>query len=114
MKLTGLAREDLESMGLLNENKVSLTYNGSEKDGIPDVYGEMIGRKNITTGKLESCWKKDKENGNTEELEKCLKLANVYEKHRNLRNFETMESTEAIDYFVLYDIQESRDRKSVV
>lgn len=43
MKLTGIAREDLEAKGLVLPNKLELEYRGTE---IPDIYAERIGRKN--------------------------------------------------------------------
>lgn len=116
MELTGIAREDFAAKGLICNNEVKITYFFEESNGIPDVYGSMIGRKDLKTGKLESLWKKDRENNNTEELEKILKNStSVFEKHRSLRNFDTMESREVIDYFIPYDIQEStKNRPTVV
>lgn len=108
MELTGIAREDLEAKGFICDNKINLTFKGKEKDGIPDTYAFMIGRKHIETGELESCWKKDRDNGNTEELEKILlNAASVIEKQRRVGKHGPLESHEVIDYFIPYDIQES-------
>ena len=62
MKLTGIAREDLEAKGLVLPNKLELEYRGTE---IPDIYAERIGRKNVETGKFESFFKVDDEKDNT-------------------------------------------------
>ena len=38
MKLTGIAREDLEAKGLVLPNKLELEYRGTE---IPDIYAAV-------------------------------------------------------------------------
>ena len=46
MKLTGIAREDLEAKGLVLPNKLELECRGI---AIPDIYAYRIGRKNVDT-----------------------------------------------------------------
>lgn len=109
MELTAIAREDLETKGFICKNEVKLvSTDAMENNCIPDVYASVIGRKDLKTGKLESCWKKDIENNNTEELEKILeKSTTVAEKYRNVINWDTGIEREVLDYYIPYDIQES-------
>ena len=65
MKLTAIAREDLEAKGLILKNKIELKCRGT---AIPDIYAERIGRKNVDTGEFESFFKVDNKNGNTVRL----------------------------------------------
>ena len=44
MKLTGIAREDLEAKGLVLPNKLELECRGTE---IQDIYADRIGRNRI-------------------------------------------------------------------
>ena len=67
MKLTAIAREDLEAKGLILKNKIELKCRGTE---IPDIYSSIIGRKNVDTGEFESFFKIDNKNGNTVEFDR--------------------------------------------
>ena len=67
MKLTGIAREDLEAKGLVLPNKLELECRGI---AIPDIYADRIGRKNVDTGEFESFFKVDAEKDNTVEFDK--------------------------------------------
>lgn len=117
MELTGIAREDYKSKDLICDNKIKMTHTDPSKrggNGIPDVYGMLIGRKNLKTGETASYWKADIENKSTEELDKILNNANVYEKRRSIRDYNTLETYDAIDYFLLYDVAESSKNKPTV
>lgn len=113
MELTGIAREDLEGKGFICNNKIELNSTEQiEGNCIPDTYGFVIGRRDLKSGILESRWKKDVENGNTEELEKILSgSTTVIEKHRNIVNMKTLNERQVIDYYIPYDIQESSKNK---
>lgn len=67
MKLTAIAREDLEAKGLILKNKIELKCRGT---AIPDIYADRIGRKNVDTGEFESFFKVDNKNGNTVEFDR--------------------------------------------
>lgn len=113
MKLTGIAREDLEKKGFVCKNKVDLII--KDNFPIPDTYTECIGRKYIKTDKLESFFTKDVENDTTQELEKLLKESTtVIKKHRNIVSRETMLERSVIDYYIPYDIMESTKNKPTV
>lgn len=116
MELTAIAREDLESKGFICKNEVKLVSTDvMEKNCIQDVYACVIGRKDLKTGKLESYWKKDIENNNTEELEKILKNSTtVAEKYRNVINWDTGVEREVLDYYIPYDIKESSKNRPTV
>ena len=111
MKLTGIAREDLESKGLVLKNKIELNCRGT---AIPDIYTERIGRKNIDTGELESFFKVDNENGNTDEFDRFRENVTLLEKEHTVFSRETLEEKHVIDYYVPYDIQESSKNKPTV
>lgn len=116
MELTAIAREDLESKGFICKNEIKLvSTDAMEKNCIPDVYTSVIGRIDLKTGKLESCWKKDIANNNTEELEKILeKSTTVAEKYRNIINWDTGVEREVLDYYITYDIKESSKNRPTV
>lgn len=116
MKLTAIAREDLESKGFICKNEVKLvSTDAMESNCVQDVYTSVIGRKDLKTGELESYWKKDIANNNTEELEKILeKSTTVAEKYRNVINWDTGVERKVIDYYIPYDIQESSKNRPTV
>ena len=94
MKLTGIAREDLEAKGLVLPNKLELEYRGTE---IPDIYAERIGRKNVETGKFESFFKVDDEKDNTVEFDRFLENVTLLEKEHIVFSRETLEEKNVID-----------------
>ena len=89
MKLTGIAREDLEAKGLILKNKIELKCRGT---AIPDIYASIIGRKNVDTG----------EN------------ITLLEKEHTVFCLDTLEEKHVIDYYMPYDIQESSKNKPTV
>lgn len=111
MKLTGIAREDLEAKGLVLPNKLELEYRGTE---IPDIYAERIGRKNVETGEFESFFKVDAENGNTAQFDRFRENVTLLKKEHTVFSRETLEEKNVIDYYVPYDIQESSKNKPTV
>lgn len=105
MKITAVAVENLKSKGLeLLPDKMELTVRGTI---FPDTYGECIGRYDKSTKKCESFFKKDKEAGNTKYFDKYREKCSLVEKHRNLFNFEDGTEKQVIDYYVMYNIEES-------
>ena len=112
MILTGIARENLVEKNLICENTIKIDY---KANCIPDVYGNRIGRKFLNTGEVDSYWMKDMENGNTDELEKIIRNAKVYEKRRHLADCKKIDDQiDVIDYYILYDIAESSKNKPTV
>lgn len=111
MKLTGIAREDLESKGLVLKNKIELECKGI---AIPDIYADRIGRKNVDTGEFESFFKVDAENGNTEQFDRFRENVTLLEEEHTVFSRETLEEKNVIDYYVPYDIQESSKNKPTV
>lgn len=111
MKLTGIAREDLEAKGLILKNRIELKCRGI---AIPDIYAERIGRKNVDTGEFESFFKVDVENGNTAQFDRFRENVTLLEKERAVFDMETFEEEHVIDYFVPYDIQESSKNRPTV
>lgn len=105
MKITAIAVEDLKGKGLeLLKNEMKLTVKGNE---IPDTYGECIGRYDETAGEYESFFKKDTDAGNTRYFDQYREKCNLLEKHRNVFDRENDTIKQVIDYFVMYNIQES-------
>ena len=111
MRLTAVARENKELMDVLG---LSMSLE-REIDGdlIPDTYGIMVGRCYKDTGTWESCFKEDKKSGNMTLLNICRKQAtlkgiprSVYIIGKGLKN--------VIDYYILYDVQESSKNKETV
>ena len=111
MKLTAIAREDLEAKGLVLKNKIELECKGI---AIPDIYADRIGRKNVDTGEFESFFKVDAENGNTAEFDRFRENVTLLEKEHTVFSRETLEEKNVIDYYVPYDIQESSKNKPTV
>lgn len=111
MKLTGIAREDLEAKGLILKNRIELKCRGI---AIPDIYAERIGRKNVDTGEFESFFKVDAEKGNTAEFDRFRENVTLLEKDRAVFDMETFEEEHVIDYYVPYDIQESSKNRPTV
>ena len=111
MKLTGIAREDLEAKGLALKNVVDLECGGT---AIPDVYADKIGRKNVDTGEFESFFKVDNENGNTAEFDRFRENVTLFENEHTVFSRETLEEKNVVDYYVPYDIQESSKNKPTV
>lgn len=111
MKLTGIAREDLESKGLVLKNKIELECKGI---AIPDIYADRIGRKNVDTGEFESFFKVDAENGNTAQFDRFRENVTLLKKEHTVFSRETLEEKNVIDYYVPYDIQESSKNKPTV
>ena len=112
MKLTAIAREDLEGMGFgLLSNKIGLELNGKV---IPDSYGECIGRYDKTNDKFESFFKKDQEAGNTRYFDEYKKKCSLYEKHRTVFDREDYTEKKVVDYYVMYNILESSKFKPTI
>lgn len=111
MKLTAIAREDLEAKGLILKNKIELKCRGT---AIPDIYASIIGRKNVDTGEFESFFKIDNKNGNTVEFDRFRENVTLLEKEHAVFDMETFEEEHVIDYYVPYDIQESSKNKQTV
>lgn len=111
MKLTGIAREDLEAKGLALQNKLELKCMGT---AIPDIYAYRIGRKNVDTGEFESFFKVDAEKGNTAEFDRFRENITLLEKEHEVFDMETSEKKHVIDYYVPYDIQENSKNKPTV
>lgn len=112
MNITAIAQQDLESKGLdLLPNKIELEIKG---DIFPDTYGEWIGRYDKTNNCFESFFKKDIELGNTERFDKHKENCNLYEKHRHVFDRESLSEKEVIDYYVMYNIQESSKFKPTI
>lgn len=111
MKLTGIAKEDLEAKGLVLPNKLELECRGTE---IPDIYADRIGRKNVDTGEFESFFKVDNKNGNTVEFDRFRKNVTLLEKEHTVFSRETRVEKNVIDYYVPYDIQESSKNRPTV
>lgn len=111
MKLTGIAREDLEAKGLILKNKIELKYRGT---AIPDIYASIIGRKNVDTGEFESFFKVDVKNDNTDEFDRFRKNVALLENEHTVFSRETLKEKHVIDYYVPYDIQESSKNKPTV
>ena len=106
MEVKAVAREDLEKLGLVLSNEKVLDYNGN-KNAIPEVYCLMVGRKINSTGELKSNFVVDKENGNTEQMEKAFTCNSLIAKERTVVDFKTLESRYVTEYYIPYDIQES-------
>ena len=111
MKLTAIAREDLEAKGLVLKNKIELECKGI---AIPDIYADRIGRKNVDTGEFESFFKVDAENGNTAQFDRFRENVTLLKKEHTVFSRETLEEKHVIDYYVPYDIQESSKNKPTV
>ena len=111
MKLTAIAREDLEAKGLILKNKIELKCRGA---AIPDIYASIIGRKNVDTGEFESFFKVDAEKGNTAEFDRFRENITLLEKEHEVFDMETSEKKHVIDYYVPYDIQENSKNKPTV
>lgn len=111
MKLTAIAREDLEAKGLILKNKIELKCRGT---AIPDIYASIIGRKNVDTGEFESFFKVDAEKGNTAEFDRFRENVTLLEKEHTVFSRETIEDKNVIDYYVPYDIQESSKNRPTV
>lgn len=111
MELTAIAKEDLESKGLLLKNKIELQ---AIINAIPDVYMNHIGRKDVETNKLESFFVVDVENGNTKEFDKVIANIEVIEKVHTIFKIDTAEEKRVVDYFVPYIVQESSMHKPTI
>lgn len=112
MKITAVARENFEEMGLVLKNKLNLEIS---IDAIPDTYCVCIGRMDTKDGSLESYIKKDSENGNTVEFDKIKNAIELLEKKHEIFVFDTCGSKKVIDYYVPYDIEESsKNRPTIV
>ena len=111
MKLTAIAREDLEAKGLILKNKIELKCRGT---AIQDIYSSIVGRKNVDTGEFESFFEVDPKKGNTAEFDRFLDNVTLLEREHAVFNMETFEEEHVIDYFVPYDIQESSKNKPTV
>lgn len=111
MKLTAIAREDLEAKGLILKNKIELKCRVT---AIPDIYADIIGRKNVDTGEFESFFKVDAEKGNTAEFDRFRENVTLLEKEHTVFSRETREWKNVIDYYVPYDIQESSKNRPTV
>lgn len=103
MKLTAIAIDDLEKLGIEIPNECHLT---PQRNIIPDTYGEPIGRYNIETGTYESFFKKDIENNNTEIFDKCKNNCKLYKKRKSILS-DDHELNNVIDYYLIYNIKES-------
>ena len=105
MKLTAIAREDLEGMGFgLLSNKIGLELNGKV---IPDSYGECIGRYYVDDDVYKSFFKKDHDENNTSYFDMYKNTCKSIQEERHLILTENYEEKEVIDYLVMYDIDES-------
>ena len=105
MNLTAIAREDLEGMGFgLLSNKIGLELNGKV---IPDSYGECIGRYYVDDDVYKSFFKKDHDENNTLYFDMYKNTCKSIQEERHLILTENHEEKEVIDYFVMYDIEES-------
>nr|DAH72749.1 MAG TPA: hypothetical protein [Bacteriophage sp.] len=111
MKITAVARENFEEMGLVLKNKLNLEIS---IDAIPDTYCVCIGRMDTKDGSLESYIKKDSENGNTIEFDKIKNAIELLEKEHEIFIFDNGESKKIIDYYVPYDIEESSKNKPTI
>ena len=111
MKLTAIAREDLEAKGLVLPNKLKLECRGT---AFPDIYADRIGRKNVDTGEFESFFKVDAEKGDTAEFDRFRENVALLEKEHTVFSRETREGKNVIDYYVPYDIQESSKNRPTV
>ena len=65
-------------------------------------------------GTVESYFKKDKENDNTEIFDKLRNDIRLIEKHVNLRNYETMELSSGVRYFIPYKVKDHSSNKPTV
>ena len=65
-------------------------------------------------GTVESYFKKDKENGNTKIFDKLRNDIRLIEKHVNLRNYETMELSSGVRYFIPYKVKDHSSDKPTV
>ena len=110
-EINRIAREDLESKGLVLKNKIELKCRGT---AIPDFYSSIIGRKNVDTGEFESFFKVDAEKGNTAEFDRFRENVTLLEKEHTVFSRETIEGKNVIDYYVPYDIQESSKNRPTV
>ena len=107
MKLTAVAIDDLEKLGIEIPNECHLT---PQRNIIPDTYGEPIGRYNIETGTYESFFKKDIENNNTEIFDKCKNNCKLYKKRKSVLS-DSHQLKDVIDYYLIYIIKESSRNK---
>lgn len=115
MNLTGISREDFEGNKLICKNTVELEFSDDSGNTIPDTYAQMIGRKDLKSGELESCFKIDIENNRTQELEKILNVSkSVFEKQRNIVSKKYIGERSVVDYYIPYDIKESSKNKPTV
>lgn len=105
MKLTAIAREDLEGMGFgLLSNKIGLELNGKV---IPDSYGECIGRYYVNDDVYKSFFNKDHDENNTSYFDMYKNTCKNIKEKRHLILTKDFEEKEVIDYFVMYEIAES-------
>ena len=113
MKLTGIARQDLQALlkdtGISFENEISIKM---KKDIVPDLYVEEIGRINIDTNQIESFFIKDNENKNTAYFDIVKAKIELVEKRENVFDFKTGERAAVVKYGIPYDIKESSRNKS--
>lgn len=65
-------------------------------------------------GTVESYFKKDSENGNTEIFDRLRKDIRLIEKHVNLRNYDTMELSSGTRYFIPYKVKNHSSDKPTV
>lgn len=101
--LTGVARDNLETKGLVLSNKIELDLLGTE---IPDMYALYIGYKDVETGKLESNLSIDTRNNSIVEFNKVVGLYDKGELTLLEREM-WYKGKKKIVYYVPYDIQES-------
>ena len=96
--------------GLSNETSIEIKE-GCEWSG--HAYATCVG---ITydDGTVESYFKRDKENNNTEIFDKLRNDIRLIEKRVNLGNYDTMESSSGIRYFIPYKVKEHCSDKPTV
>lgn len=99
-----------EYTGLDNTTSIEIKE-GCEWDG--HAYATCVGMV-YDDGIVESYFKKDKENGNTEIFDKLRNDIQLIEKHVNLRNYETMETSSGVRYFIPYKVKDHSSDKPTI
>lgn len=96
--------------GLSNETSIEIKE-GCEWNG--HAYATCVGTI-YDDGTVESYFKRDKENNNTEIFDKLRNDIQLIEKHVNLSNYETMEISSGVRYFIPYKVKDHSSNKPTV
>ncbi|MHC1722486.1 MAG: hypothetical protein AB9836_04675 [Aminipila sp.] len=104
--------EEIPKYTGLEQNGCKITINdGCIWEG--DSYATCVGRI-LDDGRVESCFKSDIDNNCTEIFDNLRKDMSLLKKHVSLRNIETMEATEATNYYIPYKVKNHSSDKPTI